>query len=65
MAEAAIPTSAVITISTRAQALDRLRRTDAIFHVLTGAAAMTLLAILGGVIVSLFIGSLPVIICLR
>ncbi|HLQ89640.1 MAG TPA: phosphate ABC transporter permease subunit PstC, partial [Xanthobacteraceae bacterium] len=48
-----------MTFSTRAQALDRLRRSDAIFHVLTRAAAMTLLAILGGVIVSLFIGSLP------
>jgi phosphate transport system permease protein len=59
VAEAAIPTAPVITFSTRAQALDRLRRSDAIFHVLTRAAAMTLLAILGGVIVSLFIGSLP------
>jgi phosphate transport system permease protein len=57
VAEAANPTAT--TFSTRARALDRLRRTDAIFHVLTRAAAMTLLAILGGVILSLFIGALP------
>ena len=59
MAEAANPTASLATFSSRAQALDRLRRSDAIFHVLTRAAALTLLAILGGVIVSLFIGSLP------
>jgi len=59
VAEAANPTASLATFSSRAQALDRLRRSDAIFHVLTRAAALTLLAILGGVIVSLFIGSLP------
>jgi phosphate transport system permease protein len=59
VAEAANPTATVTTFSTRARALDRLRRSDAIFHVLTRAAAMALLAILGGVIVSLFIGALP------
>ena len=59
MAEAANPTATLATFSSRARALDRLRRTDAIFHVLTRAAAMILLAILGGVILSLFIGSLP------
>src|ERR1700730_7466219 len=45
--------------SSRARALDRLRLGDAVFHLLTRAAAMGVLVILGGVILSLFIGSLP------
>jgi phosphate transport system permease protein len=47
------------TISTRAKALERLRLTDIAFRHLTRAAAITVLIILGGVILSLFIGSLP------
>src|SRR5262245_42898489 len=43
----------------RAKALDRLRLGDAIFRILTRAAAIGVLVILGGVIVSLFIGSIP------
>jgi len=45
--------------SSRVRALDRLRLGDAAFALLTRAAALAVLAILGGVIVSLFIGSLP------
>jgi phosphate transport system permease protein len=45
--------------SSRAKALDRLRFTDLLFHQLTRAAAILVLVILGGVIVSLFIGALP------
>src|ERR1041384_6664812 len=44
---------------TRAKALDRLRLGDSIFHALTRAAAMAVLLILGGVILSLLIGALP------
>jgi phosphate transport system permease protein len=45
----------------RARALDRLRLGDAVFHALTRVAAIGVLAILGGVILSLVIGSLPAI----
>jgi phosphate transport system permease protein len=44
---------------TRAKMLDRLRSRDAIFHQLTRAAAATVLILLGAVIISLIIGSLP------
>jgi phosphate transport system permease protein len=47
------------TVSSRAKALQRLRFTDLAFHQVTRAAAILVLVILGGVIVSLFIGSLP------
>jgi len=43
----------------RAGVLARLRLGDAAFRLLTRAAAMAVLAILGGVIVSLLIGALP------
>jgi phosphate transport system permease protein len=43
----------------RARALNKLRITDVIFRVLTRAAAIGVLVILGGVILSLLIGSLP------
>src|SRR5262245_29838063 len=43
----------------RARALSRLRLTDVIFHGLTRAAAIGVLLLLGGVIVSLISGSLP------
>jgi phosphate transport system permease protein len=46
-------------VTTRARMLDRLRFRDAIFHQLTRAAAATVLVLLGAVIVSLIIGSLP------
>jgi phosphate transport system permease protein len=45
--------------TTRAKMLDRLRFRDAIFHQLTRAAAATVLILLGAVIISLIIGSLP------
>src|SRR5262245_9913949 len=43
----------------RARVLARLRVTDAAFHHITRAAAIAVLVILGGVIVSLIIGSWP------
>src|SRR5262245_58876971 len=43
----------------RAKALDRLRMGDVIFRILTRASALAVLAILGGVMLSLLIGSLP------
>src|SRR5262245_21297483 len=43
----------------RARALDRLRTGDAIFRILTRAAALAVLAILGGVMLSLLLGSIP------
>src|SRR5580704_10241516 len=46
-------------VATRARMLDRLRFRDAIFHQLTRTAAITVLILLGAVIVSLIIGSLP------
>ncbi len=44
---------------TRAKMLDRLRLRDAVFHQLTRAAAAGVLILLGAVIVSLILGSLP------
>jgi phosphate transport system permease protein len=46
-------------VASRAKALDRLRLGDAIFKVLTRAAAIGVLVILSGVILSLLIGSIP------
>jgi phosphate transport system permease protein len=43
----------------RAKVLVRLRRTDDLFRILTRSAAFAVLVILGGVIVSLIIGSIP------
>src|SRR6059058_2337406 len=43
----------------RAKALNRLRGIDIVFRVLTRAAALGVLVILGGVIISLIDGSLP------
>jgi phosphate transport system permease protein len=43
----------------RAKVLARLRRSDDLFRLLTRSAALAVLVILGGVIVSLIIGSLP------
>ena len=45
--------------SSRAAAIERLRVGDVIFRLLTRAAALGVLGILGGVIISLLIGSLP------
>jgi phosphate transport system permease protein len=45
--------------ASRARALDRLRLGDALFRMLTRLAALAVLGILGGVIISLIIGSLP------
>jgi phosphate transport system permease protein len=47
------------TVLTRARALDRLRLGDATFHALTRASAIGVLVLLGGIIVSLIIGSVP------
>src|SRR5215468_9453660 len=52
----AIPAGAT---AARARALNKLRITDVIFRVLTRASAIGVLVILGGVILSLLIGSLP------
>jgi phosphate transport system permease protein len=46
-------------VPTRARRLDRLRLGDALFHQLTRAAAVGVLILLGGVIFSLILGSLP------
>jgi len=43
----------------RARVLVRLRRSDDLFRILTRSAAFAVLVILGGVIVSLIIGSIP------
>jgi phosphate transport system permease protein len=47
------------TLPTRSKMLDRLRWGDAVFHQLTRAAAIGVLILLGGVILSLIHGSLP------
>jgi phosphate transport system permease protein len=44
---------------TRAKALDRLRLGDSLFHALTRLCAAGVLILLGGVILALFLGSLP------
>src|SRR5260221_8096675 len=46
-------------VAARAKALNRLRVIDIVFRVLTRAAAIAVLVILGGVIISLIDGSLP------
>jgi phosphate transport system permease protein len=46
-------------IAARAKALNKLRITDVVFRALTRAAALGVLVILGGVILSLISGSLP------
>jgi len=46
-------------VEARAKALSRLRTADILFRVLTRAAAIAVLVILGGVIISLIDGSLP------
>jgi len=51
--------AAIGAAPTRAKMLDRLRLRDAIFHQLTRAAAAGVLILLGAVIVSLILGSLP------
>lgn len=45
----------------KAGALAAFRRSDTVFHWLTRIAAMTVLALLGGIILSLIIGALPAI----
>ena len=46
-------------VAARAKALNRLRMADILFRVLTRVAAIGVLVILGGVIISLIDGSLP------
>jgi phosphate transport system permease protein len=55
----ALQAGAATSDASRTRALDVLRFWDAVYRWLTRAAAFAVLAILGGVIVSLFIGSLP------
>ena len=55
---AAVPQPIAVS---RAKVLTRFRVTDSAFHGITRAAAITVLIILGGTIVSLIHGSLPVI----
>ncbi len=43
----------------RAAVLKKLRLSDAVFRILTRSAALAVLALLGGVIIALFIGALP------
>jgi phosphate transport system permease protein len=50
---------AMSAVPTRAKMLDRLRLRDAIFYQITRAAAVGVLILLGAVIVSLIVGSLP------
>jgi phosphate transport system permease protein len=46
-------------VAERAKVLDRLRIGDIVFHRITKTAAVFVLVVLGGVIVSLFLGALP------
>jgi len=59
--DVALQSEAAVTSAeaSRAKALDRLRLGDRIFRILTRASALGVLAILGGVMLSLLIGSLP------
>ena len=61
MADIAItePALARSAIPSRARALGRLKSTDVVFSAVTRTAAMGVLVLLGGVIVSLVYGSLP------
>jgi phosphate transport system permease protein len=54
-------TAGATVASTRGRALDQLRWRDALFHQLTRAAALGVLILLTGVIISLILGSLPAI----
>ena len=60
MVDVALQGDAVETyaVEARAKALSRLRTADILFRVLTRAAAIAVLVILGGVIISLIDGSL-------
>jgi phosphate transport system permease protein len=51
--------AAIGAVPTRAKMLDRLRWRDALFHQITRAAAVGVLILLGAVIFSLILGSLP------
>jgi phosphate transport system permease protein len=46
-------------VSERARVLNKLRIGDIVFHQLTKSAALMVLVVLGGVIVSLFLGAMP------
>jgi phosphate transport system permease protein len=61
MADVALPVQSIPTIASfsRAKALERMRLGDVGFRLLTRAAAITVLALLGAVILSLVSGSLP------
>jgi len=59
--DVALPGGAIgaAAVPSRARVLDRLRFGDRVFRCVTRAAAITVLLILGGVILSLVIGALP------
>ena len=59
MVDFALEGGAVAEASSRARAIQNLRLGDAAFRILTRMAALTVLLILGGVMVSLLLGSLP------
>jgi phosphate transport system permease protein len=46
-------------VAERAKVLNRLRIGDIVFHQITKASAIFVLVVLGGVIVSLFLGAMP------
>jgi len=52
-------TIAVADVRARSKVLNRLRRSDTVFHAVTRAAAVAVLVILGAVILSLIDGALP------
>ena len=51
--------SAQDVVTERARVLNKLRIGDIVFHQITKASALFVLVVLGGVIVSLFIGAMP------
>jgi phosphate transport system permease protein len=60
MTDIALDPGAAATVArSRASVLKRLRLSDSIFHVLTRSAALTVLALLGGVILALLEGGWP------
>jgi phosphate transport system permease protein len=63
VSEVALEQSTTLTANgstSRAQVLNRLRSTDGFFHGMTRGAALLVLALLTGVIISLIVGSWPV-----
>jgi phosphate transport system permease protein len=59
MSNLALQADLDIAARSRAAVLNRLRLSDAAFHVVTRAAAVTVLGLLGGVILALIAGAMP------